>query len=215
MTSSHIPVKPPKPPCWLDLKAQKSSSDEGGARLSPVGHPNSTCRAGKTGKRTRPKLHRTRSQFCIQSEDLPDCELTTSLAETKPEDLGLGKEIYDDNFIMQQTTRKCRNWLQSIEGCGPPDMTSCLSSPDEEAVDVEVPDDTHWYDEPEVHPLYNSSASTSDLDFNVSSSNISQHEPTPKTKRRTSGMRKPGRKYELRSVHGRDILNTGDSSVIK
>ncbi|KAK3094521.1 hypothetical protein FSP39_002823 [Pinctada imbricata] len=220
VTTPQIAVKPPKPPCWLDLKAQKSASDDGVIQVSPTGNQHQINRSGKTGRRCRPKLHRTRSQFCIQSEDLPDFELTTSLAETKPEDLGLGKEQDDDTVIMQETARKCRTWLQSIQGCGPPEVTSCLSSPEEEVVsqsltqclsspeeevvDVEVPDQTPWYDDPELCPLYNSSASDSDGEFNVSLSNMTenasdQNLKSPKPYSSRTIIKNPGRKYELRN----------------
>lgn len=181
MGAPILATKPPKPPCWLDLKVQnqRSSSDEGGSRSSPVTHQhqqreqNITSRTGKPAKRMRAKIHRTRSQYCIESDDLPeDCDLTVSLAETKPKDLGLGKQVYDDRVYMQETTRKCQNWLEGVEACEPLDGVTLSSGHDldtlecdlehGDCVDVEVPDDTLWYDEPELRPPYNSSASSSD-----------------------------------------------------
>jgi hypothetical protein len=53
-------TRPPKPPCWLDLKVQKSSSDEGGSKNSPVGpQPSSSVRASRPTKRTRARIHST------------------------------------------------------------------------------------------------------------------------------------------------------------
>lgn len=168
-----LTAKPPKPPCWLDLKVQnqRTSSDEGGSKSSPVSQQQVSVvpRSSKPAKRVRARIHRTRSQYCIEAEDLPDDEeMTMSLAETAPKDIGLRKQVYDDNEYMQETTRKCQNWLDSIEACGPPE-TVTSSGFDVEGcdgqVDVEVPDDTLWYDDeqdPDVRRPYNSSASSSD-----------------------------------------------------
>lgn len=140
-------TKPPKPPCWLDLKGHKSSSEEGGSKNSPVGpQPSSSIRASRPTKRTRARIHRTRSEYCIQSEDLPDCDMTLSLADADPQDIGLRNQ--DD---LDETTKKCQTWLESIEGCGPPEET-LTSGLDIETVDVEVPDDTLWYDDPRRNP---------------------------------------------------------------
>lgn len=140
-------TRPPKPPCWLDLKVQKSSSDEGGSKNSPVGpQPSSSVRASRPTKRTRARIHRTRSEYCIQNVDLPDCDLTLSLADTDPQDIGLRNS--DD---IDETTKKCQTWLESIQGCGPPEGT-VTTDVDLETVDVEVPDDTLWYDDPRRNP---------------------------------------------------------------
>ncbi|VDI16096.1 Hypothetical predicted protein [Mytilus galloprovincialis] len=136
----------PKPPCWLDLKVQ-TSSDEGGSKNSPVGpQPSSYVRSSRPTKRTRARIHRTRSEYCIQTEDLPDCDMTLSLADTDPQDIGLRSQDGID-----ETTKKCQTWLESIEVCGPPEGTD-TSALDIDTVELEVPDDTLWYDDPRRHP---------------------------------------------------------------
>lgn len=163
-------VKPPKPPCWLDLK---SSSDEGGggSKHSPGSQTHPGVRSGKHGKRPRPTLHRTRSQACIE-KDIPSDELTVSLADTKPEELGLCK-VYDETIVMEATTRKCQNWLQSIEACHIQGVLQTeVTSPGEE-VDVEVPDDTRWDDDADVSYHSYLTYSSSEFEPNVSLNGIS------------------------------------------
>jgi hypothetical protein len=72
--------------------------------------------------------------------------LTLSLADTDPQDIGLRNS--DD---IDETTKKCQTWLESIQGCGPPEGT-VTTDVDLETVDVEVPDDTLWYDDPRRNP---------------------------------------------------------------
>lgn len=153
-------TRPPKPPCWLDLKVQQqTSSDEGGSKSSPVGpQPSTSVRASRPTKRPRARIHRTRSEYCIQQEELPDCDVTLSLADTDPEDIGLRSQSG-----MDETTKKCQSWLESIEGCGPPEGTGTTGL-DIETVELEVPDDTLWYDEPRGRSSHHSRSSRSHRD---------------------------------------------------
>lgn len=161
-------TKPPKPPCWLDLR---SSSDEGGggSKHSPSSQTHPGVRPGKSTKRPRPKLHRTRSQACIE-KDIPNDDLTVSLADANPEELGLCK-VYDETIVMEATTRKCQNWLQGIEACHNV-LQAEVTSPEEE-VDVEVPDDTRWDDDADVSYSGCVTYSSSEFEPNVSLTGIS------------------------------------------
>lgn len=164
-------AKPPKPPCWLDLR---SSSDEGGggSKHSPGSQTHPGVRSGKSGKRPRSKLHRTRSQACIE-KDIPNDDLTVSLADAKPEELGLCK-VYNKTIVMEATTRKCQNWLQGIEACHLQDVlqTKVTSQGEEVTVDVEVPDDTHWDDDTDVGYHGYLAYSSSEFEPNVSLTGI-------------------------------------------
>lgn len=150
-------VKPPKPPCWRDFishsvmtesdftdisKIARSSNDS----FSSDGHTNKT--AGKS-KKIRARIHRTRSQFAIEECDLPAETLTMTLAETKPDDIGLCRETsFNERIFQEDNNRKCQTWLQSVEASKPLEDVSCydLSSLEEEAVSIEIPDDTQSYD---------------------------------------------------------------------
>lgn len=151
-------AKPPKPPCWRDFvthslvaesdftdisKIARSSNDS----FSSDGHPNKM--AGKP-KRLRAKIHRTRSQFAIEESDLPAETLTMTLAETKPDDIGLCRDTSFNEMIFQEdNNRKCQTWLQSVEACKPLEDVSYndLSGLEGEAVSIEIPDDTHSYEQ--------------------------------------------------------------------
>ncbi|KAL4231365.1 hypothetical protein ACF0H5_008944 [Mactra antiquata] len=151
-------AKPPKAPCWRDFvthslvaesdftdisKIARSSNDS----FSSDGHPNKV--AGKP-KRLRAKIHRTRSQFAIEENDLPAETLTMTLAETKPDDIGLCRDTSFNEMIFQEdNNRKCQSWLQNVEACKPLEDVSCydLSSLEGEAVSIEIPDDTHSYEQ--------------------------------------------------------------------
>lgn len=219
---SHVAVlaaKPPKPPCWLDLtKVNRPSQDEGGQKCSPVGQQMPITRSGKPNKRVRAKIHRTRSQFCIQAEDLPECDLTVSLADTKPEDLGLRKQVYDDRCIMEETTRKCQTWLESVEACGPPEeVTGSIIDPGSDSVDVEVPDDTVWYDEPELRPPYNSSASSSGEDERTLSPNVSSSVHTQNDKNESNVQKTihktTSQRYQIQNLDGEIILRINSTGL--
>ncbi|XP_060066611.1 uncharacterized protein LOC132546897 [Ylistrum balloti] len=216
---AFLTAKPPKPPCWLDLKVQnqRASSDEGGSKSSPVSQQqqiNVLPRSSKPGKRMRAKIHRTRSQYCIESEDLPDdVEMTMNLAETTPKEIGLRKQMYDDSVYMQETTRKCQNWLDSLEECGPPETVTssgldALSEGCDSQVDVEVPDDTVWYeDDPDVRPPYNSSTSSSDDERTIiQTKHIPRSLQSTLTPDKTSSLKGSSKKYHYRGVLAGDTM---------
>ncbi|XP_045189693.1 uncharacterized protein LOC123547020 [Mercenaria mercenaria] len=151
-------AKPPKPPCWRDFvshslmaeseftdisKMARSSNDS----FSSDGHTNKT--AGKP-KRLRARIHRTRSQFAIEESDLPAETLTMTLAETKPDDIGLCRETsFNERIFQEDNNRKCQTWLQSVEASKPLEDVSCydLSGLEGEAVSIEIPDDTQSYEQ--------------------------------------------------------------------
>lgn len=152
--------KPPRPPCWRDFvsnslvaetvltdisKIARSSNDS----FSSDSHSN--IKLSKP-KKLRARIHRTRSQFAIDESDLPLESLTITLAETKPDDIGLRKESAVDERIFQEANdRKCRTWLRNIEESQPLEDVSCydFSEQESEAVSLEIPDDTLCYDESE------------------------------------------------------------------
>lgn len=168
-------AKPPKPPCWRDFVSH--GAKENGIKnihftdIAKVNRPNSepltdmgrsnTCeRPGKHCRRVRAKLHRTRSQFAIQDEDLPDEALTVNLAESKPREFGLRKNVHDDRIYLEENTRRCQTWLASIQACEPLDDVAFAQGA---GVEVEVPDE-RCSSYQELRPPYNSSASSSDDD---------------------------------------------------
>lgn len=163
-------VKPPKPPCWIDLRSSSDEGGGGGSKHSPGSQTHPGVRAGKSGKRPRPTLHRTRSQACID-KDIPRDELTVSLADAKPEELGLCK-VYDETIVMEATTRKCQNWLQSIEACHIQGVLQTEVTSNGEEVDVEVPDDTRWDDDADVSYHSYRTYSSSEIEPNVSLNGI-------------------------------------------
>lgn len=151
-------AKPPKPPCWRDFvshslvtesdftdisKIARSSNDS----FSSDGHTNKTT--GKP-KKIRARIHRTRSQFAIEESDLPAETLTMTLAETKPDDIGLCRETsFNERIFQEDNNRKCQSWLQNVEASKPLEDVSCydLSGLEGEAVSIEIPDDTQTYDQ--------------------------------------------------------------------
>ena len=211
--SQMLVTKPPKPPCWLDLKSQNEPtflSDEG-SKSSPVNSQGQTLAqtlrtcSTKQGKRVRKRpVHRTRSQYRIDPDDLPECELTT-LADTDPKDIGIGKQVANDQMHMQETTRKCQNWLESIEGCGPPEgiVISKIDSLDSDSVDVEVPDQTLCYEDGELWHHRLESANSSD-DEKSSNRNRKQTAHRSQTNKKPSFIKGSGKKYQY-DILSRDI----------
>lgn len=140
-------------------------------------------KASKPGKRLRARIRRTRSEHLIQVEDLPEGDLTVSLAETRPHELRLrvppAAEL-DERLYEEENNRRCQSWLASIEAAEPLDdigytLTKTDSSLGLEQVDVEVPEETFlwedgWEDEgveavvgtADLQPPFNTSASSSD-----------------------------------------------------
>lgn len=154
---SVMAAKPPKPPCWRDFVSQTLVSDSEFTDISKIarssndsfssdGHTNKTT--GKS-KRLRARIHRTRSQFTIEESDLPAEALTLTLAETKPDDIGLCRETsFNETIFQEDNNRKCQSWLQNVEACKPLEDVSCydLSGSESEAVSLEIPDDTQSYE---------------------------------------------------------------------
>lgn len=149
-------AKPPKPPCWRDFVSQSLLAETEFTDISKIarssndsyssdGHTNKTT--GKP-KRLRARIHRTRSQFTIEESDLPAEALTVTLAETKPDDIGLSRETtFNETIFKEDNNRKCQSWLKGVEACKPLEDISCydLSGLEGEAVSLEIPDDTQSY----------------------------------------------------------------------
>nr|KAG5693834.1 hypothetical protein BaRGS_004442 [Batillaria attramentaria] len=134
-------------------------------------------KAGKSGKRVRARIHRTRSEHLIDVEDLPEGDLTVSLADTRPHELRLRVRPaadLDERLYVEENNRRCQSWLASIEAAEPLDDIGYTQGKDEEevgleAVDVEVPEETFsWKEEDgegeQLQPPFNTSASSSDSD---------------------------------------------------
>ncbi|CAI9733269.1 Hypothetical predicted protein [Octopus vulgaris] len=73
--------------------------------------------------RAPPRIHRTRSHVVINEKDLPDDTLMVSLAEAKLEELRLGgySNVQDERIYLEENSRRCWNWLDSIKTCEPLD----------------------------------------------------------------------------------------------
>ena len=106
-------------------------------------------------KRNRARIHRTRSEHLIDTEELPEGELTVSLADTRPHELKLharpARVDDDDRLYAEENNRRCQSWLASIEAAEPLDdvdyvhIHSRREASEEvglESVDVEVPEET-------------------------------------------------------------------------
>lgn len=135
----------------LDVLGLSGRSGGGG------GGGSGTARTSKGGKRLRARIHRTRSEHLIHVEDLPDGELTVSLAETRPHELRLGERPaadLDDRLYVEENNRRCQSWLASIEAAEPLDDIGYTKGKNDdqvalEDVDVEVPEETFLWDDDE------------------------------------------------------------------
>ena len=152
----------------------------GGSRLlAQLSAPGGSSKPPKPSKRTRARIHRTRSEHLIDVEELPEGELTVRLADTRPHELKLHVRPVaelDERLYVEENNRRCQSWLASIEAAEPLDDIGYTHSKDAgeaglEAVDVEVPEETFTWrgeeGEEEHHPLkppINTSASSSDSD---------------------------------------------------
>lgn len=208
-------AKPPKPPCWRDFVSQSLVADSEFTDISKLarssndsfssdGHTNKV--AGKP-KRLRAKIHRTRSQFAIEESDLPAETLTMTLAETKPDDIGLCRETsFNEKILEDDNNRKCQTWLQSVEACKPLESVSCydLSGLEGEAVSIEIPDDTQSYDQTERCTKNNSNNKSVHLKNTHKSSSYEQVQDVASSSRAIPNSLKHGSSFKEESV-----INTG------
>lgn len=222
-------AKPPKPPCWRDFVSQSLVADSEFTDISKLarssndsfssdGHTNKVV--GKP-KRLRAKIHRTRSQFAIEESDIPADTLTMTLAETKPDDIGLCRETsFNETIIQDDNNRKCQTWLQSVEACKPLEAVSCydpsgiesgeavscydLSGLEGEAVSIEIPDDTHSYDQTERCTTNNSNNKSVHLKNTHKSSPYEQVQDVASSSRLIPNSLKHGSSFKEDSV-----INTG------
>lgn len=133
-------MRPPKPPCWRDFvsSSPKSIHSDGveilessgralGAR-SPVADLIETSRftvslsgnkPSRLVRRPRARIHRTRSEHIIRSEDLPEHAFTATLADADPK--GLRVRIPDGRLYVEENNRRCQNWLAGVEAAEPLD----------------------------------------------------------------------------------------------
>ena len=174
-------ARPPKPPCWRDFVSPsnfQNLTDSEFTDISKVARSSNESSSdgifvNKQGKqkRVRARIHRTRSQFTIEESDLPEETLTVTLAETKPDDLGLRRDsAFDERIFQEDNNRKCQTWLQGIEACKPLEEVVSydvnydfndeiknevsykkLTDSDTEDIAMEIPDDTLWYDSTVLH----------------------------------------------------------------
>lgn len=153
--------RPPRPPCWRDFVSNSVVAETVLTDISKIARSSnesfssdsySNAKMNKP-KKVRARIHRTRSQFAIDESDLPLETLTVTLAETKPDDIGLCRESAADERVFQEhNNRKCRTWLRNIEASKPLEDVSCydFSEQESEAVSLEIPDDTLCYDESDM-----------------------------------------------------------------
>ncbi|WAR21816.1 hypothetical protein MAR_015790, partial [Mya arenaria] len=155
-TGRGVSCRPPRPPCWRDFMPSGSASeceftDIGKVtRSAPESLSSNYQITSKTNKpkRVRAKLHRTHSQFAIDECDLPADDLTVTLADTTPVDIGLVRESsFNEQIEQEDNNRKCQSWLNNIEASQPLEDVSCykLCDHEGEAISIEVPDDTNTY----------------------------------------------------------------------
>uniref|UniRef100_A0A0L8FP31 Uncharacterized protein n=1 Tax=Octopus bimaculoides TaxID=37653 RepID=A0A0L8FP31_OCTBM len=149
-------LKPPKPPSWRDFVTNNqrvlptpsnSGVVSGGSGVDGLANSGS-CTVGRgdctsdhsysnssSPRRLRrvrapPRIHRTRSHVVINEKDLPDDTLMVSLAEAKLEELRLGgySNVQDERIYLEENSRRCWNWLDSIKTCEPLDEIVSSSS---------------------------------------------------------------------------------------
>jgi len=168
MVRSGTATKPPKPPCWRDFVTPSFQSESEFTDISKIARSSTESFSSENSKTNKPKrirarIHRTRSQFAIEEGDLPAEALTVTLAESKPDDIGLCRDCTSNDQIMQENNnRKCQTWLKNIEACKPledvgifetaeadnvTDSVNCyrLCDNEREGISIEVPDDTLTY----------------------------------------------------------------------
>lgn len=159
-------MRPPKPPCWRDfvLSTSKSINFDGlditeqtermlaaRAPVADVVEPTRVAvslpgsRLSRLARRPRARIHRTRSEHVIQAEDLPESELTSTLANTDPK--GLRGLMPDGRLYVEENNRRCQSWLASIEAAEPldkvdytTDQQSSQLAYDAQTLDVEKQD---------------------------------------------------------------------------
>ncbi|KAH3886765.1 hypothetical protein DPMN_010778 [Dreissena polymorpha] len=148
--------RPPKPPCWRDFVSTSLMAESEFTDISKVARSSNESFSSDGNlkvnkpKKVRARIHRTRSQFAIEECDLPDEMLTMTLAETKPDDIGLCRgSSLNEQILQEANNRKCQTWLRNIEASQPLEDVSCydLSAQEREAVSLEIPDDTCNYDQ--------------------------------------------------------------------
>lgn len=168
--STHVITKPPKPPCWRDFMSRSASDssfkpdftniskiakttnvDIGTTEdvtsiqrpWSPEGteHAAST-RSGRHGRRTRTRIHRTRSQLLIDERDLPGGDLTVNLSDTKSSECGLRKQFYDSRIYSNENKKRCQIWLEDLAASAPLDDVAFTKG---SGVDIEIPEEC-WED---------------------------------------------------------------------
>ncbi|ELU14221.1 hypothetical protein CAPTEDRAFT_191690 [Capitella teleta] len=86
----------------------------------------------KQHRKQKNRLHRTRSQYNIEKADLPEkSQMTVSLADTKPQELGLrSKRPIDAMTYMNENTRRCEKWLAGVRASQPA-FTQDIGIPEE------------------------------------------------------------------------------------
>ena len=110
-------------------------------------------------RKTKHRLHRTRSQIFVGDSDLPeDTALTLSLADTKPRDLALKRQPFDPHLYLHENTKRCVRWLDGVRASEP---LEDIDFDRGQGVEVEIPEES-WEDPRLFRPPQNSSASCSD-----------------------------------------------------
>jgi hypothetical protein len=167
--------QPPKPPSWRDFdqrqngvknidftdlnRVHRSGQDLEFGRHHNHGHHAQSGHA-KPAKRTKAKIHRTRSQVLIHQSEIPDVGVTVSPAETHPKEIGLRKKYYsDDRIYLDQNNERCKEWLAGVRACEPlEDVTFSQGT----GVEVEVPEESsQWTNLENLRPPNSSGDSSS------------------------------------------------------
>ncbi|XP_064630421.1 uncharacterized protein LOC135489148 [Lineus longissimus] len=167
--------KPPKPPSWRDFEQRQNGAKNidftdlnrvhrSGQDLEIGRHHGHTHSSHtKPAKRTKAKIHRTRSQMMIHQSEIPDVGVTVTLAETHPKEIGLRKKYYSDERIyLDQNHEKCREWLAGVRACEPLEDVAFSQGT---GVEVEVPEESsQWTNLEIVRPHISSSDSSSECE---------------------------------------------------
>jgi hypothetical protein len=74
----------------------------------------------------------------IEQCDIPDINMTFTLAETKPREFGLRRTLFDAHVYIEENTKRCERWLEQVRASRPlEDVHFSQGS----GVELEIPDE--------------------------------------------------------------------------
>lgn len=162
-SDTTVTSRPPRPPCWQDFArqgkslsvtdlhvAKDSCSNQGSGPTS-----GSSCAGGSISgsrrrhqtQRRKNKLHRTRSEMCINHCGLTEEDYTHSLAEMNPRQLGLQRRSdFDNRLYFDESMQRCQRWLADLEASEPLEELAGVIHPRDSSsdsdVELEIPDES-------------------------------------------------------------------------